>query len=308
VNMLRTTIAAFAAGIGGADAITVLPFTAAIGLPDRFARRVARNSQLILLEESNLARVADPAAGSGALEALTDQLGRAAWILFQEIEAAGGASAALEAGLIQHKVAEVRAKREAAIATRKDALIGTSEYPHLAEMPALVLDMPLAPLYSAPAGANPLPCIRLAEPFEQLRDASDLILAERGARPRVFLANLGAPAEFMPRAQFASNLFEAGGIEAVSNDGFESRDAMVAAFKASGTRVACLCGTDEMYQRDGVETAQVLKAAGARVHLAGRPSQADAFRAAGVDTFIFAGCDALAVLRDAYRTITETPA
>ena len=110
VNLLRTTMAVFAAGLGGANSITVLPFTAARGLPDRFARRLARNTQLILLEESNLAKVADPAAGAGGIEDLTDQLCGAAWALFQEIEAAGGAAAALEGGLIQRKVAAVRAR------------------------------------------------------------------------------------------------------------------------------------------------------------------------------------------------------
>ena len=119
VNILRATVAAFAAALGGADAITVLPFTAARGLPDRFARRIARNTQLVLLEESHLAKVADPAAGSGAVEDLTDQLCRAAWALFREIEAAGGVAAALGSGLIQQKVADVRAKRAAAIARRK---------------------------------------------------------------------------------------------------------------------------------------------------------------------------------------------
>src|SRR5262245_63678652 len=109
VNMLRATMAVFAAGLGGADSFVVLPFTAALGLPDRFARRMARNSQLILIEESNLARVTDPAAGSGAIEDLTGALCRSAWGLFQEIEAAGGAAAALAAGLIQRKVAAVRA-------------------------------------------------------------------------------------------------------------------------------------------------------------------------------------------------------
>src|SRR5205814_2467844 len=107
-----TTVAAFSAGVGGADAITVLPFTSALGLPDRFARRLARNTQLILLEEANLAKVADPMAGSGAAGDLTDQLCRTAWALFQEIEAAGGAAAALAAGLLQRKVAESRARRE----------------------------------------------------------------------------------------------------------------------------------------------------------------------------------------------------
>ena len=133
VNILRTTVAVFAAALGGADAIGVLPFTAALGLPDAFARRIARNTQLILLQEAQLAKVADPAAGSGAVEDLTDQLCRAAWRLFQEIEAAGGAAAALESGLMQGKVAAVRAERAAAVARRKEALTGVSVFPNLHE-------------------------------------------------------------------------------------------------------------------------------------------------------------------------------
>ena len=140
VNVLRATIATFAAGLGGADAITVLPFTAALGLPDSLARRIARNTQLLLLEESNIAKVADPTAGAGGIEDLTDKLCHAAWTLFQEIEAAGGAAAALEKHLIQDKVAAVRAAREAAVAARKDSLTGTSDYPNLAELPIQVLD------------------------------------------------------------------------------------------------------------------------------------------------------------------------
>ena len=142
VNMLRETIATVAAGFGGADAVTVLPFTQASGLPDRFARRVARNTQLLLLEESNLARVSDPAAGSGAIEALTSDLCHKAWSLFQEIEQAGGVWAALEAGLLQKQVAAVRAEREAAVARRKDALTGTSDFADLSEAPVAVLEVP----------------------------------------------------------------------------------------------------------------------------------------------------------------------
>jgi len=142
VNMLRATIAVTAAGVGGANAISVLPFTAALGLPDPFARRAARNTQLILLEESNLFRVSDPAAGSGSIEALTTQMSQAAWTLFQEIEAAGGAATALEQGLIQKKIAATRAAREAATARRKDAITGTSDYPNLGELPVAVLDVP----------------------------------------------------------------------------------------------------------------------------------------------------------------------
>ena len=141
VNMLRTTIAVAAAGLGGADNIVALPHTLAIGLPDAFARRVARNTQLILLEESNLARVSDPAAGSGAIEDLTEKLCRAAWTLFQKWDAAGGAWASLEQGLIQREIAAVRAAHEKAIARRKDALTGATDYPILQEQPAKVLDI-----------------------------------------------------------------------------------------------------------------------------------------------------------------------
>ncbi|MBI4273260.1 MAG: methylmalonyl-CoA mutase subunit beta, partial [Rhizobiales bacterium] len=268
VNMLRTTIAAFAAGLGGANAISILPYTSALGLPDDFARRLARNTQLILLEESNLAKVSDASAGSGGVEDLTDKLCAASWSLFQEIEAAGGAPAALEAGLLQAKVMEVRKARENAIATRKDALIGTSEFPDIAEATVAVLDV--APVtYSPPPlrgrsareasrqggepqssahGSTPLPnpppqggrentqfkalpAIRLAEPYERLRDAADRA-ASAGKRPKVFLANVGSTGDFTERATFAKNFFEAGGIEAVeffpsppAGEGGEARNA-----------------------------------------------------------------------------------
>ena len=129
VNLLRTTVAAFSAGIGGADAVTVLPFTTALGLPDAFARRLARNTQLILLEEANLWRVADPAAGAGGFEALTDALCEKAWALFQEIEREGGIVESLARGSLQARIAAVRAAREKAVATRKEPITGTSEFP-----------------------------------------------------------------------------------------------------------------------------------------------------------------------------------
>jgi methylmalonyl-CoA mutase len=304
VNMLRTTIAVAAAGLGGADSITVLPHTAPLGLPDAFARRVARNTQLILLEESNLARVADPAAGSGAIEDITGKLCAASWTLFQEIEGAGGAWAALERGLVQSKVAAVREKRLRAVARRKDALTGTSDFPNLAETLPAVLDVATVATPKEAAAAvsiEALPRLRLAEPFERLRDASDRILAQTGARPKVFLANLGRLSDFTARATFARNFFEAGGIEAVTNEGFASRDEMAAAFKASGARIACLCSSDKVYATDAVGAAKALAGA-ARIYLAGRPRDLEpSLRAAGVKDFIFVGCDVLAVLDAAYE-------
>jgi methylmalonyl-CoA mutase len=310
VNMLRATVATFSAGIGGANAITALPFTAALGLPDRSARRIARNAQLILLEESNLAKVTDPGAGAGGIEDLTVQLCQAAWALLQEIEAAGGAAAALERGLIQQKVAAVRAEREKAIALRKEALTGTSEFAHLAEAPVLVLDV--APLAPAPLPATvalePLRPMRLAEPFERLRDAADRVLEKTGARPRVFLATLGAPADFTARATFAKNFFEAGGIEAITDEGFASVDNLAAAFTSSGAKLACLCSSDTVYAREAVAAAKALAAAGAaHIYLAGRPRDLEAaVRDAGVQSFIYAGCDTLATLQAAHGILTPT--
>jgi methylmalonyl-CoA mutase len=304
VNMLRTTIAIAAAGLGGADNIAVLPHTAALGLPDAFARRIARNTQLILLEESNLAKVSDPAAGSGAIEDLTNGLCGAAWTQFQQIDKAGGAWAALESGLIQKNVAAVRAEREKAVARRKDALTGTSDYPDLDEKPATVLKVePLPPPKepSAKPAAEPLPSIRLAEPFERLRDESDRMLAKSGARPKVFLANLGKLSDFTARAMFAKNFYEAGGIAAVTNDGFKDRADMLAAFKASGAKLACLCSSDEVYAREAIDAAGALTKAGAVVSLAGRPGEHEAqWRQAGIKSFIYIGCDALAALRAAH--------
>jgi methylmalonyl-CoA mutase len=307
VNMLRATVAVVAAGLGGADSIAVVPHTAAIGLPDALARRIARNTQLILLEESNLAKVADPAAGSGGLESLTRELCVAAWALFQDIEKAGGAAAALEQGMIQAKVAAVRAEREQAIARRKDALTGTSEFPGIAELPVAVLAplLPSAPSAQATAEPTTLPCHRLAEPFEALRDAADRMRERTGARPGIFLANLGRLADFTARASYAKSFFEAGGIAALMSDGFADRDAMLAAFKASGAALACLCSSDAVYAGEAVAAASALHAAGARyIYLAGRPGQLEAsLRAAGVGTLIHAGCDVLATLRAAHAII-----
>ncbi len=306
VNILRATIAIAAAGLGGADSIAVLPHTAPLGLPNLFARRIARNAQLVLLQESNLARVADPSAGSGALEAITHQLCEAAWALFQDIERAGGTWSALESGMIQRDVAAVRDKRQSAVADRSDVLTGTNQFPDIHEAAASVLDVrppPRPPLPSAANRCEPLTQIRLAEPFERLRDASDAILAKTGVRPKVFLATLGKPADFTARATFAKNLFEAGGIEAVSHEG--SPSALASGFKASGAALACLCASDKTFESEAVPAAAALKAVGARhIYLAGRPDAREtAYRKAGVQTFVYAGCNALAVLEAAHGVI-----
>jgi methylmalonyl-CoA mutase len=306
VNMLRATMATFSAGLGGANVITVLPHTLALGLPDPFARRVARNTQLVLLEESNLAKVSDPAAGSGGIEALTRELCEAAWSLFQKIEKAGGAFAALEQNLIQSKVAATRTAREQNIAKRKEVLTGATEFPNLHEAQVAVLDakpVVLAPYGEAKFKFDALPPMRLAAPFEALRDRSDQILKDEGARPKIFLANLGSPADFTARATFAKSFFETGGIEAVDSEGFADPAVLAAAFKASGAALACLCSSDKVYAAQAASAANALQAAGARhIYLAGRGGEQEAaLRTAGVNDFVYAGADALAMLQRAYR-------
>ncbi len=333
VNMLRATMTTFVAGIGGADSMTVLPFTQPLGLPDAFARRVARNAQTVLLEESNLWRVADPAAGSGAYEALTNELADAAWAAFQEIESEGGMVESLKAGKIQSRIDAVRAQRAKDVATRKVALTGTSEFPLLSEVaveveglkadntaPALRMKgaspdtgfpdllrlisdgatREAAPTTHASGGlkAQPLPSVRLGEPFEALRDASDAQLAKSGARPSVFMASLGKIAEHTAPSTWVRNLLAAGGIAAAQQDGFASADEAAAAFKASGAVAACISSSDALYAEHAAATAKALKAAGAKiVLLAGRPGELEAdLKAAGVDDFVFAGQDVLALL------------
>jgi len=311
VNLLRGTVAAFSAGVGGADSLTVLPFTAALGLPDGFARRVARNTQLILLEEANLWRVADPAAGAGGFEALTQALCEQGWQAFQQIEQQGGMLAALTGGNLQKALADQRAARIKAVATRREPITGTSEFPNVRESDVAVLNVaPMALASSLATGAalqaEPLPSFRLAEPFEALRDNADAL----PQRPVVFLATLGSIADFTARAGFARNLFEAGGFSAPSGDGFAKDgatdlDALTGAFRSSGAKLACLCGTDDAYANEGAAAAEALVKAGATVWLAGRPGESEAaLNQAGVTSFIFMGCDVVETLERAQALAT----
>ncbi|MFB7510287.1 methylmalonyl-CoA mutase family protein, partial [Streptomyces broussonetiae] len=214
VNMLRTTVATLAAGVGGADSVTVLPFDHALGLPDAFARRIARNTSTILIEESHLARVIDPAGGSWYVERLTDELALAAWEFFRSIERDGGQAAALRSGRLRTDLVATWAERSKKLAKRREPITGVSEFPLLSEKP-----VEREPAPAPPSGG--LPRVRRDEAYEELRARSDAHLAATGARPRVFLATLGSAAEYTARATFAANLFQAGGIEPVTEGSFE---------------------------------------------------------------------------------------
>ncbi|HEY2791290.1 MAG TPA: methylmalonyl-CoA mutase family protein, partial [Micromonosporaceae bacterium] len=275
VNLLRGTIAAFAAGVGGADAVTVLPYDHALGRPDASSRRLARNTQLLLIEESHTARVLDPAGGSWYVERYTDDLARAAWDWFTAIEAAGGLTAALGSGMIADRLAATWQQREANLAHRRDPITGVSEFPNLGER--LQSRRPA----TAPAGGG-LPRHRYAEAYERLRERADAA----DQRPTVVLATLGSQAAAGPRVTFATNLFAAGGIAVSTVDGTDP-----AALADTEPVVACLCGPDKAYAEGAETAAAALRAAGAtRIWLAGRGDYP------GVDGYVFAGCDAVAAL------------
>ncbi|MET9558463.1 methylmalonyl-CoA mutase family protein [Streptomyces sp. NPDC006645] len=276
VNMLRTTIATLAAGLGGAGSVTVLPFDDALGQPDAFSRRIARNTSAILAEESHLARVIDPAGGSWYVERLTEELAQQGWRFFQEIERVGGQTAALRSGMLPQRLAETWSTRGEQLAKGREPITGVSEFPDLAEKPLVRTPAPTA-------HTGGLPRVRRDEAFEALRSRSDTHLATTGARPRVFLAAVGTGAAHTARVTFASNFFQSGGIEPVTTGTFED----------SGAREACLCSSDALYEDQAEAVAGQLRAAGAQhVFLAGRPA-----RHVGIDSYVFAGCDAVAVLR-----------
>jgi methylmalonyl-CoA mutase len=300
VNILRSTIAAFAAAAAGADAITTVPHTALLGLPDPAARRLSRNVQAILADEVNLHRVSDPAAGAGGIEELTDAMAEAGWEAFQSLSREGGLAAALSAGTLQARIAEADAKERALVARRRIPIIGTSTWPMLAERSAAVLPGP--PLLTPPLpGAH-----RLAEPFEALRDRSDAILAATGRRPTLFLATLGPVSAHGARATWATALFEAGGIAVAGAEPYAGPDEAVAAFRASGATGVCLCSDDATYGGMACDAAAALAAAGARpVMLAGRPP-ADGSWGAAVDGHVHEGLDMVEMLTGLQARLTDT--
>lgn len=295
-NILRTTSAAFAAGIAGADSITVLPFTCAMGLADDFARRVARNSQTILLEESGLARVVDPGAGSGAIESLTDAIAEAAWSRFTELEAAGGFLAAIRSGSFQHEIGAMGHARAEQIAHLAQPVTGVSAFPDI-ELPEsrVLASRPTATekqVASVERMAQ-LVAVRLAEPFESLRDRA-CELADRGRSPRVYLATLGTPADFADAAQAAVNFFAAGGVRVHDGNHPTALSDVTGAFAQSGAAVACIAGAQHDLDRGAVETAAALKTAGAvRIYVIGGTASSEA-----IDAVINKSVDATVVLAD----------
>ena len=293
VNMLRTTVAAFAAGTGGADAITVLPLDSALGEPGEFGRRIARNTSSLLIEESHVAKVADPAGGSYAVERLTGELAQAAWTEFGLIEEAGGVLAAFGDSSADPsdsspdpsdsspdpsdsstgawaRIWEVADRRDAEIATRQRPITGVSEFPNPREL------LP----EREPHAEGTWDVVSYAAGFEELRDLPHGL---------VYLATMGSLAEHTARAGFATNLFGAAGIEVGSSGPLLDTNEVMSAYE--GQPVVCLVGNDAAYADWGAELIAALRSAGARhLILMGKP------RELAVDDSFALGDDALAFL------------
>ncbi len=302
VNMLRSTTAAFAAGVGGADAVTVLPFNEPLATPDELGRRLARNTQTVLIEESHLARVIDPSSGSWFVESLTDRLAARAWEEFVALEAAGGIEAAIADGSLYAAVDRSWQQRLESLHRRDEVITGVSEYPDLTDQS----DQPpsgLEPQESrelGPTRAAGLSVRRLAEPFETLRDTADRHLLATGERPQVHVVALGDLATHAARSTWVSNLLAVGGVtgSGAHEPGAHSPLEAEARFSESGASVAIVCSTDAVYAQRGTATALALRDAGAeRVILAGEPGDLRSdLEAAGVDEFWYQGMDVVEAL------------
>jgi methylmalonyl-CoA mutase len=280
VNMLRVTTQVFAAILGDADLVTPAPFDGALRPASALGRRVARNTALVLREESSLGKVKDPAGGSYYFDSLTDALAREGWKRFQAIEKEGGIERALVSGHLRTRLEASWRGWVDQLVKRKASVLGVSEFANLDEK----LPRPAGRAEAPSPSDSALPVHRDAEPFEDLRLRAEALATPPGA----ILVALGPLAESRARVGFASNFFGAGGIRV----GETTRDEAAA--------IACLCGSDERYAAEAVERARALKAAGCRrVLLAGRPGALEAsLREAGVDGFLYAGCDAVALLSE----------
>jgi len=288
VNMLRTTVAAFSAGIGGADTVLVHPFDIAIsggfpGTASSFARRIARNTQLLLLEEAHIGRVLDPSGGSWFVEDLTGQLAEQAWGHLQEIEAHGGFEAARDH--VCGRIAEVAKSRADDIAHRRTALTGVNEYPDLSEV-------------LLPQGDSLPAVLRYAADFEMLRNRSDDRLEKVGARPMVLLLPLGPLAEHNIQTTFTSNLLASGGIEAVNPGPLDAAGVDQAVVDAGGAEIAVICGTDARYANEASGVVEAARQAGVRHILLAGPEKAVAEADSKPDGYLTAQIDAVEALSD----------
>lgn len=287
-NLLRMAVAGFAGAAGGADAVVLPAHDAATAEPGASGAKLAANLHLLLAREAMLGRVADPTAGSFAIEHLTDALARAAWAEVQAIAREGGLVASLRDGALQARIAAAAADRAARVARRSEPILGVSLYPDTAA-PAAAPTPPPAPAV-AQDRVVAAPPVRPMEGWEALRRRLT------AAPVRAWLLPIGPIRQHQARLDFAADLLRAAGFTVEIADETPDPADAAASFGTSGAAIACLCGSDSDYERVVPALAGPLAAAGARaVVVAGRwPEPADAWRAAGVTHVVHLGADVLA--------------
>jgi methylmalonyl-CoA mutase len=292
VNLLRSQTEAMSAALAGVDSITVAPFDEAFRTPDEFSERIARNQQLLLKEECHFDKVVDPSAGSYYIEVLTNSLADAAWTLFLDIEDKDGFYANLLSGEVQHAVNASSAARKKALATRREVLLGTNQYPNFSEEAASKIQ-PTCDCSGAEGGCTcgcggeseaSLPKLdfsRGASAFEALRLATE----KSGKAPKAFMLTIGNLAMRLARSQFSCNFFACAGYKVIDNLGFDTVEAGVEAAVKAGAEIVVLCSSDDEYAELAVPAYQALAGRAAFV-VAGAPACADALKAQGITQFI----------------------
>ncbi len=290
-NLLRTTIATFAAAVGGAESITVQPFDSSLGESDGFSRRIARNISNLLVHESHVGQVADPAGGSGSIESLTNSLAEASWTKFTEIEKVGGIREVIASGALASEVSEAWQAREKQIDKRKLAITGVSEFPLADET---VLER--RPAYSRFGSQSLLTQVHDADDFEELRLSP--------CTTPMFLVPLGPVAAHTARSSFAINLLTAGGIPFTSGIPLSDTAAIIEQYRASGAAGACLVGSDAGYAESGPDMIAALRAAGVNfVVAAGKPVPEIADL---IEDYMAVGQDVIDFLRRTRSTLEGT--
>ena len=310
VNMLRGTATTFAALVGGADALTCPAFDRTLGESTGLARRIARNTPIVLGEESHLHRVVDPAGGSWFLENLTARLALKGWEEFQRFEREGGIVRALREGTLRARVDEAWETKRKRLASRREAITGVSEFARLEERRPDVEPFadPGEGVQIEAERLQPWPVRRLGDDFEELRDASDAAVDD-GREPRALLVTLGPLAEHDVRATWIRNLLAAGGIDGQESGSIDDAAQAARALRESGLDFAVICGTDARYAEQAADVARALREAGAAlVWLAGKPGDHEsAFRQAGVHRFVHLGVDVVEALREALGHLIAVP-
>ena len=296
VNLLRSQTEAMSAAIAGVDSITVRPFDKTYQTPDDFSERIARNQQLLLKEESHFDKVVDPSAGSYYVEVLTSSLADVAWKLFLDVEEKGGFAALANAGEIQKAVNASNEARHKNVATRREILLGSNQYPNFTEVAAEKIKETASGCcgggHCGEATITALDFSRGASEFEALRLATE----KSGKTPKVFMLTIGNLAMRLARSQFSANFFACAGYKIIDNLGFETVEAGVEAAVKAGAEVVVLCSSDDEYATFAPEAFKAL-AGRAEFVVAGAPACMEDLKAAGIEQFINVKSNVLETLK-----------